>query len=116
MGKTIETSGDNEAFKLPTTGEIEKLKKEHGELSLITVINPKTKGEHFAIMRKPKMQDLQIASASEKKKAHTFNLSIWNNCKIVADPAIDNDDVLLMGACAQVNELVEIAEGSIKKL
>lgn len=116
MAKTSDTGAGNEGFKLPNTAEIDKLKKEHGELSLITVINPKTKGEHFAIMRKPKMQDLQIASASEKKKAHTFNLSIWNNCKLVADPAIDNDDVLLMGACAQVNELVEIAEGSIKKL
>jgi metal-sulfur cluster biosynthetic enzyme len=62
------------------------------------------------------MHDMQIASASEKKKPSTYNLSIWANCKIVGDPAIDADDVLLLGALQQINEIIEVAESSIKKL
>lgn len=112
MSKPVENT---EAFKLPSDAEIKVLKNKHGELSQITVVDKEGK-EYHAIMRKPKMVDMQIASASEKKKALTYNLSIWNNCKIVSDPAIDADDVLLMGALQQVNELIEIAESSIKKL
>ncbi len=106
---------DKIAFTLPSKAEIETLKKKHGELSQITV-KDKLGNEFHAIVRKPKFADMQIASASEAKKKMTYNLSIWNNCKIAADPAIDADDYLLVGALGQINELVDYAEGSIKKL
>lgn len=112
MAKTTEETPST--FVLPNATEIEALKKKHGDLSQITV---KHKGKDYhAIMRRPGMEDLQIASASQKKKPGTYNLSIWANCKVVADPAIDNDDVLLLGALAQIDDLIEIAESTIKKL
>lgn len=104
-----------EEFKLPNKTELAALKVKHGALFQITVTG-KDKKEYHAILRKPKMQDLQIASASEGKKKFTYNLSIYNNCKVVADPAIDADDYLLLGALGQINDLVEFAEASIKEL
>lgn len=109
----LEENGSD--FKLPSPTEIEALKKKHGELSQITVVDKDGK-EYHAIMRKPLMRDMHIASASAQKKPGTYNLSIWSNCKVVADPAIDADDVLLVGALNSINELVEVAESSIKKL
>jgi hypothetical protein len=101
-------------FVLPTKSEIDALKKKHGKLFQIAV--KKDGKDYFAILRKPKIVDLQVASASEKKKAFTFNASIWANCKLVSDPAIDGDDDLLMGAYSQIDEIIETAEASIKEL
>lgn len=106
---------DKAVFLLPSKAEIATLKTKHGELTQITVKN-KAGDEFHAILRKPKFADLQIASASEAKKKMTYNLSIWNNCKIVADPAIEADDFLLIGALGEINGMVEFAESSAKKL
>lgn len=110
-----ETAKTQETFTLPSKSEIETLKKKHGELHLITV-KDSAGAESHAILRKPKMYDLQVAAASEAKKKMTYNLSIWNNCKIVADPVIEGNDTLFLGALGQINEIIEIADASIKKL
>lgn len=115
MKQDKELAQTTEAFKLPSKAEIEALKQKHGELFQITVTD-QTGKEHHAILRKPGMSDMQIASASEKKKPFTFNLSIWSNCKVVADPAIDASEYLLLGAFKELGELVEQANSSIKKL
>lgn len=102
-------------FVLPSKAEIATLKAKHGELTQITVKN-KAGDEFHAILRKPKFADLQVASASEAKKKATYNLSIWSNCKIVGDPAIDADDDLLIGALGEITGMVVFAEASSKKL
>jgi len=102
-------------YVVPTAKEIEALKAKHGELFKITVTDREGK-ERVAIMRKPKFVDLQRAKASENKKPLTFNLSIWENCKIEGDPAIDADDYLKSGALTQLDEIVEFADATVKKL
>lgn len=104
------------SFTIPSAKDIEALKKKHGAVFQITVSKG---GQEFnAILRKPKLQDMQVASASEKRKPATFNVSIYQNCKIAAhtDPEIEADDELYMGALEQVNEIISFAQGSIKKL
>ncbi len=102
-----------EAYKLPSKTEIDALKKKHGKVFIITVKD--TDQDRFALVRKPKMVDMQVASASEKKKPFTFNQSIWANCKIEGDPAIEADDSLFLGALSQLDEVIEFAEASIKE-
>jgi hypothetical protein len=106
---------DEKAFTLPSKTEIAALKAKHGSISQITV-KDKSGNEFHAILRKPKLQDMQIAAASEAKKKFTYNLSIWNNCKLSADPAIEADDFLLVGALQEINSIVQYAESSIKEL
>lgn len=101
-------------FTLPTKTELDVLKKKHGKLFQITIKSGSK--EYHAIVRKPKIADLQVASASEKKKPFTFNASIWANCKLAGDPAIELDDDLLMGAYSQVDEIIATAEASIKEV
>lgn len=108
-------SDEKEVFKLPGKAEIEKLKKEHGEIFQVDV-KEKDGTVRSAILRKPKMRDLQVATASEKKKPMSFAQSIWSNCKLVGDPAIEASDYLIAGAYAQLDEIVEFAEASVKKL
>lgn len=109
--KEVKASG----YIAPTSKEIEALKNKHGELFQITVTD-REGNSRIAIMRKPKFVDLQRAKASENKKPLTFNLSIWENCKIEGDPAIDADDYLKSGALTQLDEIVEFADATVKKL
>lgn len=105
---------NKEPFILPSKAEIDTLKKKHGKVFQITV--KKDGKDYHALIRKPKITDLQIASASEKKKPFTFNASIWANCKITGDPAIEADEDLLMGAYSQIDEVIATAEASIKEV
>lgn len=118
MAKTENTNA-NEAkasgYVVPTAKEIEALKAKHGELFKLTVTD-REGNEHVAILRKPKFTDLQRAKASENKKPLTFNLSIWENCKVEGDPMIDADDYLKSGAISQIDEIVEFADATVKKL
>ena len=52
-------------FTLPTKTELDVLKKKHGKLFQITIKSGSK--EYHAIVRKPKIADLQVASASEKR-------------------------------------------------
>ena len=108
-------SEEKTGYTAPTKAEIAEFKKKHNDVFLVSVKDKEGK-EYTAILRKPKMRDLQVAGASEKKKPMSFNQSIWANCKLAGDPAIEADDYLYSGALGQLDEIIEFAEATVKKL
>ena len=120
MGKadntgTGETQVTPSGFKVPTVAEIAKLKEKYPDLFRVKV-KDQAGNEYVALLRKPKIFDQQVAIASETKKKGTYNISIWQNCKLVGDPAIEADDYLYQGALSQLDEICAFAEASVEKL
>jgi hypothetical protein len=103
-------------YTAPTQEQIQEWKTKHKDVFCIEVMD-KEGIEYPAYLRRPKMNDLEIASNSERKKAGTFNKSIYNNCKLSVHPAIEADDqYLLPGVLSQLDEIVEFANAKVKKL
>jgi len=103
------------SWKQPSASEIEAFKAKHGDVFSMSATG-QDGVKRVVYMRKPKYTDLQRAKASENKKALTFNLSIYENCKLAGDPAIDSDDYLRNGILGQLDEIIEMADVEVKKL
>ncbi len=98
--------------KRPTEAQIKSWKKEHNAIFQIEV------NGGIVILRQPKMVDLERAMASDpkKKKPMNFNRSIVTNCKLYADPGMIEDETTFLAVCSNIDEIVEVADATVKKL
>ena len=99
----------------PTAEQIAEWKAKHGTLHMITSED----GEFQAIIRKPKLHDLERAMKADKApkaKPLDFNRSILQNCLLYEDPGFRSDDEREVGLLTGVGEVVAIAEVTVKKL
>lgn len=71
---------------------------------------------HVAYLKKPTRKALSAAAVIGKTDPMKYNEVLLNNCWIEGDEAIKTDDALFLGASAQLAELIEIKEATLKKL
>lgn len=85
-------------------------KRKYGEVFLVEVEG------HAAYLKKPDRKALGAAAVMGKTDPMKYNEILLNNCWIEGDESIKTDDSLFLGVSAQLAELVEIKEATIKKL
>lgn len=85
-------------------------KQAHGDLFQLDVDG------HIAYLKKPTRKALSAAAVIGKTDPMKYNEVLLNNCWLEGDEAIKTDDALFLGASAQLAELIEIKEASLKKL
>lgn len=98
----------------PTKDQIAEWKKKHGNLFKVSVQD----GENtlFAILRQPKMIDMEGASRETKKSPLSSVKYIVRNCSLYMDDAINKNDDLFMAICSKAEDIIEIKEASLEKL
>lgn len=94
----------------PTKEQIAAWKKQHGNLYKISVEG------YFAILRQPKLVDMEGASREAKKSPLSSVKYIVRNCALYIDDAINKDDSLFMSICTKAEEVVDIKESELEKL
>lgn len=102
----------------PTPDQIESWKREH-KIANIHVLKARDKRDgqiKKAFMRTPKFSDLTIAAQSDKKKAGTYNQSLYENCVLWAHPDIAKDDALYQGIVFAMGEIVITADVEVEKI
>lgn len=69
------------------------------------------------VIRKPRIPDLERASASDpgKKKPFNYNRSIITNCKLWETPGLMDNDDNVQEIYALLDEVIEIKQGTVKK-
>ena len=85
-------------------------KKKYGEVFLVEVDG------RTAYLKKPDRKALGAAAVLGKTDPMKYNEILLCNCWIEGDEEIKTDDSLFLGVSAQLAELIEIREASIKKL
>lgn len=90
--------------------KIETWKKKYGEIFLVEVDG------RSAYLKKPDRKALGAAAVIGKTDPMKYNEILLSNCWIEGDEEIKTDDALFLGVSAQLAELIEIKEATIKKL
>lgn len=90
--------------------KIEEWKKKYGDVFKVEVDG------HVAYLKKPSRKALGAAAVIGKSDIIKYNEVLLNNCWIEGDEVIKEDDSLFLGVSAQLAELVEIKEATLKKL
>lgn len=72
--------------------------------------------DHTAILRSPTRKELGYAATVGKADPLKFNQTILEKTWLEGDEAIKTEDRLFMGVCEQLDQVVDTAEASIKKL
>lgn len=67
-------------------------------------------------LRTPDRKALSAAAAIGKNDPLKYNEILLNNCWLEGDDAIRTEDKYFLGISGQLAEIVEIAEGNLKKL
>lgn len=93
-----------------TPEQINEWKAKHKNVYLIEVDG------RSAYVKAPSRNDLSYASAIGSKDPIKFNEAILKNCWLDGDDDIKTDDRLFMGVAAKLDEIIETAEASVKKL
>lgn len=96
-------------------------KKLYGDVFEIKVGTKKEDTEELedikvAYLKRPSRKALGAAAVLGKNDPMKYNEVLLNNCWIEGDEEIKTDDALFLGASAQLAELIEIKEASLKKL
>lgn len=94
----------------PGEGKIAEWKNSYGEVFQVEVDG------HVAFLRKPTRKALSAAAVIGKTDPMKYNEILLNNCWLEGDEAIKTDDSLFLGVSAQLAELIEIKEATLKKL
>lgn len=71
---------------------------------------------HVAYLKKPDRRALGAASVIGKTDPIKYNEVLLNNCWLEGDEVIKKDDALFLGVSAQLAEIIEIKEATLKKL
>ncbi len=112
----LETDTAKTLDRFPSEEEIAKFKLQHGEIFDLTT---KHKGkEYILVIRKPTIRDIERADASKKSSGKTYDWhkSILNNCKLAITEAGMSTDEVLMGWARAIDDTMDIAEVTVKKL
>jgi len=99
-----------EKQKQLTAEQIAELKAKHGSIFMIEV------DEFTAYVKTPGRNELSYASAISKSDPIKFNSAILEKCWLAGDDNIQTDDRLFMGVAAKLDQIIETAEATIKKL
>lgn len=90
--------------------KIKEWKEKHGDVYQVEVDG------HIAYLKKPSRKALGAAAVIGKSDPMKYNEVLLNNCWIEGDEAIKTDDALFLGVSAQLAEIIEIKEATLKKL
>lgn len=85
-------------------------KSKYGEVFLVEADG------RTAYLKKPDRKALGAAAVLGKTDPMKYNEILLNNCWIEGDEEIKTNDSLFLGVSAQLAELIEIREATIKKL
>lgn len=102
-----------------TEADVKEWKQKYGDVHLIEVPDEKEPEKiHTAIVRKPRMKDLQHAMAVAKKAGEDISMliTLFRDCVVYQDDAIAKDEGLFLSVATKMGDIVHIAEASIKKL
>ena len=67
-------------------------------------------------LKKPSRKALGAAAVIGKSDPMKYNEFLLNNCWLEGDEVIKTDDALFLGVSAQLAEIIEIKEATLKKL
>lgn len=90
--------------------KIEEWKEKYGDVYRVEVDG------RTAYLKKPGRKALGAAAVIGKQDPMKYNEVLLNNCWIEGDEAIRQDDALFLGVSAQLAEIIEIKEATLKKL
>lgn len=90
--------------------KIQEWKAKHGDVYRVEVDG------HIAYLKKPSRKALGAAAVIGKQDPMKYNEVLLNNCWIEGDEVIKTDDALFLGVSAQLAEIIEIKEATLKKL
>lgn len=90
--------------------KISEWKEKHGTVFQVEV------GGHVAYLKRPDRKVLGAAAVIGKADPMKYNEVILNNCWLEGDEEIKTDDALFLGVSAQLAEIIEIKEATLKKL
>lgn len=93
-----------------TQAEIDALKKEHGELTLVSI-----EDEGHWWFKKPNMQTLSAAAAMAERDPMGSTLVYFNNCLIKGDPKAAENVDLWLAIAPTLQTLIEEKKSVVKK-
>lgn len=100
-----------EKQKEKTIGEkIQEWKDKYGDVYRVDVDG------HTAYLKRPSRKALGAAAVLGKQDPMKYNEVLLSNCWLEGDEAIKTDDALFLGVSAQLAEIIEIKEATLKKL
>jgi len=88
--------------------KISEWKEKYGEVFQVEVDG------HVAYLRKPTRKALGAAAVVGKSDPMKYNEILLTNCWLEGDEEIKTDDSLFLGVSAQLAELIEIKEATLK--
>lgn len=103
-------STEKKAGYTATQEDINAWKQKHGDIFLVEV-----EGRN-AYLKAPGRKELSYAATVASKDPMKFNEAILNQCWLAGDEEIKTDDTLFMGVAAKLDEIIQMAEATIKKL
>ncbi len=90
--------------------KIQEWKEKYGDVYRVDVDG------HTAYLKKPSRKALGAAAVIGKSDPMKYNEFLLNNCWLEGDEVIKTDDALFLGVSAQLAEIIEIKEATLKKL
>lgn len=93
-----------------TPEQIEAWKSQFGQIFELNIDG------HTAYLKKPSRKVMSLALSSGKTDPIKFGEIILKNTWIDGDQSIQDDDRLFFGAMQQLDQMLEVADGELKKL
>ncbi len=90
--------------------KISEWKAKHGDVFQVEVDN------RVAYLKRPDRKVLGAAAVTGKSDPMKYNEVILNNCWLEGDEEIRTNDAMFLGVSAQLAEIIEIKEATLKKL
>jgi hypothetical protein len=102
----------------PTQAEIDAWKEEHGQIYAFEAQKENDKKVYLAIVRRPKLKDLEHGMSESKRKGNDMllNATLYTDCKLYADVEIATSDTLTLAMRNEMGSLIEVANTEVKKL
>lgn len=100
----------------PDDATISEWKLKHKEVSQLSVVDKKDE-KFIAIVRKPKMKDIDHALAMRTKKGDiAMARTLYTDCVLYEDPEIRQDEDIFMSIVMQMTDLITLYDTELKKL
>lgn len=90
--------------------KISEWKAKHGDVFQVEV------DARVAYLKRPDRKVLGAAAVTGKSDPMKYNEVILNNCWLEGDEEIRTNDAMFLGVSAQLAEIIEIKEATLKKL
>lgn len=90
--------------------KISEWKAKHGDVFQVEVDG------RVAYLKRPDRKVLGAAAVTGKSDPMKYNEVILNNCWLEGDEEIRTNDAMFLGVSAQLAEIIEIKEATLKKL